>query len=66
MDAPVPKNQWHTLRVEFIGSRIKVFFDNKTYIEQDDEHIKGSGAVGVWTKADSVTLFDDFKFELNP
>jgi hypothetical protein len=36
--------------------------DRKTYIETDDDHIAGAGAVGVWTKADSVTLFDDFSY----
>ena len=59
VDAPVPLNTWHTLRVEFAGKRIKVILNGKTYIEQDDSHIGGSGAVGVWTKADSVTQFDD-------
>jgi len=60
VDAPVPGNTWHTLRVEFAGKRIKVVLDGKAYIEQQDEHITGAGAVGVWTKADSVTAFDDF------
>ena len=32
-------------------------------IELDDQHIRGAGAVGLWTKADSVTAFDDFRFE---
>ena len=63
VDAPVAKNQWHTLRVEFAGKRIRVALDGKIYIETDDEHIAGPGRVGVWTKADSVTLFDDFSFE---
>jgi hypothetical protein len=62
VDAPVAKNQWHTLRVEFAGKRIHVALDGKVYIETDDEHISGSGRVGVWTKADSVTLFDDFAY----
>lgn len=31
-------------------------------MDLDDEHISGAGAVGVWTKADSVTLFDDFTY----
>jgi len=62
VDAPVPGNVWHTLRVEFLGKRIKVSLDGKTYIELDDSHITGSGAVGVWTKADSVTAFDDFSY----
>ena len=62
VDAPVPPNVWHTLRVEFAGTRIKVILDGKAYIEQEDSHISGAGAVGVWTKADSVTAFDDFTF----
>lgn len=62
VDAPVAKNQWHTLRVEFKGKSIRVALDGKIYIEQEDDHIGGAGAVGVWTKADSVTAFDDFSF----
>ena len=62
VDAPVPPNVWHTLRVEFNGQSIKVVLDGKTYIELKDGHIAGSGAVGVWTKADSVTAFDDFSY----
>jgi hypothetical protein len=62
VDAPVPGNVWHTLRVEFSGKRIKVVLDGKTYIDLEDSHIAGGGAVGVWTKADSVTSFDDFSY----
>ncbi len=62
VDAPVAAKAWHTLRVEFSGSRISVALNGKTYIDLRDEHIKGAGAVGLWTKADSVTAFDDFSF----
>lgn len=62
VNAPVPLNTWHTLRVEFAGKQIKVMLNGKTYIELDDSRIAGPGAVGVWTKADSVTSFDDFSF----
>jgi hypothetical protein len=62
VDAPVAANSWHTLRAEFSGSRIRVALDGKVYIELDDAHIQGAGAVGVWTKADSVTAFDDFSY----
>ena len=62
VDAPVAGNAWHTLRVEFAGNRIKVLLDGKPYIEQQDEHIQGQGAVGVWTKADSVTAFREFSY----
>lgn len=66
VDAPVPAGQWNTLRVEFEGERIKVLLNGKTYIDVRDGHISGAGQVGVWTKADSVTAFDDFSYgELN-
>jgi hypothetical protein len=62
VDAPVARDAWHTLRVEFSGRHIRVVFDGVARIELDDAHIAGAGAVGVWTKADRVTLFDDFRF----
>ncbi len=62
VDAPVAGNTWHTLRVEFSGKRIKVALDGRQYIDMEDSHIEGAGAVGVWTKADSVTAFDDFNY----
>ena len=62
VDVPVARNAWHTLRVEFNGQSIKVALDGKTYIEFKDGHIAGAGAVGVWTKTDSVMAFDDFQF----
>ena len=66
VDAPVAGNAWHALRVEFKGTRIRVLLDGKAHIDLDDSHIAGAGAVGVWTKADSVTAFDDFTFQPAP
>jgi hypothetical protein len=66
VDAPVADNAWHTLRAEFKGTGIRVLLDGKAYIELDDSHIAGPGAVGVWTKADSVTAFDDFTYQPAP
>ena len=62
VDAPVALNQWHTLRVEFTGKHIRVALDGKPYIDLEDSSISGAGAVGVWTKADRVTEFDDFSW----
>jgi hypothetical protein len=62
VDAPVARNTWHTLRVEFRGATIRVLLNGTAYITADDSHIQGPGAVGVWTKADSVTAFDDFAY----
>jgi hypothetical protein len=63
-EAPVAPRIWHTLRVTFKGTAIQVALDGKTYIDRQDSHIAGTGQIGVWTKADSVTLFDDFKYSL--
>ncbi len=62
-EVPVALNAWHTLRVDFKGPHFEVTFDSKHALEWDDETFKQPGAVGVWTKADSVTMFDDFVFE---
>jgi hypothetical protein len=48
--------------VEYSGTRIRVLLDGKAYISVDDSRISGPGSVGVWTKADSVTRFDDFAY----
>jgi hypothetical protein len=58
----VTSSQWHTLRVDFEGSHFIVTFDGKQALEWDDSTFKEAGKVGVWTKADSVTLFDDFTY----
>jgi len=63
VDAPVPLKKWSTFRVEYARERIKVFLNGKKYIDLKDSHISGAGAVGLWTKADSKTLFDDFIYE---
>lgn len=57
---PVPRAAWSTLRVEFAGPRHRVFFNGQPCFEVEDATFTGPGQVGVWTKADSVTLFDDF------
>src|SRR6266852_1384751 len=56
----VASNQWHSLRVDFQSNHFTVTLDGKKAIEWDDVTFKDAGKVGVWTKADSVTLFDDF------
>jgi 3-keto-disaccharide hydrolase len=58
----VASGEWHTLRVEFIGNQFTVTFDGKKAIQWDDDTFKNAGKVGVWTKADSITEFDDFTY----
>src|SRR6202162_4929691 len=58
----VAPNVWHTLRADFHGRHFIVTYDGKTALEWDDDTFKDAGKVGVWTKDDSVTLFDDFSY----
>ena len=62
VDTDVPKGKWSVLRVEFAGTLFTVFYEGKKLFEVADATFQDEGAVGVWTKADSVTLFDDFSY----
>lgn len=62
VDTKVSPAAWHTLRVGFRGSRFRVVLDGQTLFEVEDTTFVGPGRVGLWTKADSVTLFDDFRW----
>ena len=57
--APVPSGQWSTLRVVAAGARFDVFLNGTRLYEVEDATFAQAGKVGVWTKADSVTQFDD-------
>jgi hypothetical protein len=50
--------QWHTVRVVVVGDRIQASLDGKLSLDHRDARFK-SGRVGLWTKADSITAFDD-------
>jgi hypothetical protein len=61
VEYPVRSGRWSTLRVAFIESRFVVSLDSKPLFEVQDSTFVGPGRVGVWTKADSVTHFDEFE-----
>lgn len=58
----VPSGQWHTLRVEFNGSRSTAYFNGRLAFEVEDGTFTEAGQIGLWTKADSVTVFDDVSY----
>ena len=62
IDAKVAHGVWQTLRVEFRGNKFTVIFDGAKVIEAAADSFADAGKVGVWTKADSVTLFDNFTY----
>lgn len=57
----VTSGEWHELRVEASGNKITCYYDGDKKIEAADSTFKDAGEVGLWTKADSVTYFDDLK-----
>jgi 3-keto-disaccharide hydrolase len=57
----VTSSEWHELRVELVGNKITCYYDGVKKIEANDGTFKNAGKVGLWTKADSVTYFDDMK-----
>jgi len=56
----VQSGQWHELRVEVRGSEFRGFFGGQQVVDVMDERFK-SGGIGLWTKADSTTCFDDIQ-----
>lgn len=57
----VTSGEWHELRVVAVGNEIACYYDGSKKIEAADDTFKDAGKVGLWTKADSVTYFDDLK-----
>ena len=57
----VPSNTWSILKVVFKGPVFSVYFDHRRVFQVEDHSYQGAGKVGLWTKADSVTYFDDFR-----
>jgi Domain of Unknown Function (DUF1080) len=57
----VTSGEWHELRVEAVGNKITCYYDGSKKIEATDDTFRDAGKIGLWTKADSVTYFDDLK-----
>jgi hypothetical protein len=59
--ARVPSGAWSTLRVTARGQLFEIFVNGEKLFEVEDATFPGAGQAGVWTKADSVTHFDDLE-----
>ena len=58
-DLELDPTQWHTMRVLVEGPRMELFMDEDSVLVANDETLKGPGRIGLWTKADAATWFDD-------
>lgn len=63
IDAPVPTNQWHDIRLEAKGKLFTVFVNDKELFQVEDTTFTKPGRVGFWSKADAVTYFDDLQIQ---
>jgi hypothetical protein len=59
----VPAGEWHTIKIKQVGDRIECFLDGKKHLDVKDDSITKAGKVGLWTKADAQTHFDNFKVQ---
>ena len=57
--AVVPKNTWSQMGISVRGALFTVSLNGQGLYEVEDTTFTGAGKVGIWTKADSVTYFDD-------
>jgi Domain of Unknown Function (DUF1080) len=51
--------KWHFLRVTMVGTKITCYLDGQKLLEAEDASFKEAGMIGLWSKADAQTYFDD-------
>ncbi|MHB2148018.1 family 16 glycoside hydrolase [Calditrichota bacterium LG25] len=62
----LPARQWQQLKIVMQGERITGYLNGKKLLEVKDATFTDAGGVGLWTKADAATAFDDFKVVIQP
>ena len=61
VDVPPLGSDWNTLRLTVVDNLFTVYLNGKQLFQVKDETFKNAGKVGLWTKADAVSYFDDFQ-----
>ena len=56
----VTTNEWHTIKIIARNDHIQCYYNGRPYLEVTDDAFQ-KGKIGLWTKADAVTYFDDLK-----
>jgi hypothetical protein len=60
-DTEAEAGKWHTIRIVHKGDSIQCSFNDKPYLKAKDDTFSEAGKIGLWTKADAVTHFDDLQ-----
>jgi len=61
-NTPSPSGQWHELKLTVVGNKVQGWLNGVLTLSHDLEK-PVSGRIGLWSKADSVVYFDDFRVE---
>lgn len=56
---------WHTLQVTMEGDHIQCYYDGQKHLDARDTTFQKAGAIGLWTKADAQSHFDDLTIVWN-
>jgi len=65
-DIDTAAGEWHTLTVSMIGDRMSVALDGAPLLDTTDPTFDEGGRIGLWTKADAATWFDDLSVREPP
>ena len=60
-DLKVKAGEWRKLKIEMDGDHIQCYLDGEKYLDARDNTFPDAGKVGLWTKADAQTYFDELK-----
>lgn len=55
----IPAQKWHTIKIMHNGDHIEGYLNGVKYLDVKDSTFQEAGGIGLWTKADAVTYFDD-------
>lgn len=62
-DLKVPTGEWHRMKIENKGDHIECYLDDKLYLDVKDGTFMEAGKIGLWSKADAQSYFDDLTVE---
>ncbi len=60
VNIPITTHKWHTIQIRDIGDHIQCYYDGQLYLNVHDSTFT-HGKIGLWTKADAVTQFDNLR-----
>jgi hypothetical protein len=52
-------DKWHTLRITMAGAKITCYLDGQKYLEAEDSTFPDAGMIGLWSKSDAQSYFDE-------